>query len=87
MLMRGIASLFMLLIFAGASGVQDWTRTSEASNMRIIGHSDLNGQGNGGEGLILQQYPNGRRILFLAHERAPLCFSVIDVTSRPNRKS
>lgn len=53
---------------------------AEASNMQIIGHSNLNGAGKGGEGLALRQYPNGRRVLFLAHESAPMCFSVIDVT-------
>src|SRR5690348_13847670 len=52
----------------------------ESKNLKIIGHNDLNQHGNGGEGLMLKQYPNGRRILFLAHESAPLCFSVIDVT-------
>ncbi|HLY45850.1 MAG TPA: hypothetical protein VKQ73_09755 [Stellaceae bacterium] len=53
---------------------------AEASNMRIVGHSDLKGAGKGGEGLALQQYPDGRRVLYLAHESAPMCFSVIDVT-------
>ncbi|MGH6968960.1 MAG: hypothetical protein ACREEN_07645, partial [Stellaceae bacterium] len=48
--------------------------------MTIVGHSDLNGVGKGGEGLALKQYPDGRRILYLAHESAPMCFSVIDVT-------
>src|SRR4029079_2898538 len=55
-------------------------RVAEASNMQVIGHSDLNGAGKGGEGLALRQYPDGRRMLFLAHESAPMCFSVIDVT-------
>ena len=54
----------------------------ESRNMRIVGHSDLNGHGNGGEGLALRRYPDGRRILFLAHESAPLCFSVVDVTDK-----
>src|SRR5712692_8301822 len=54
---------------------------AEAKNMRILGHTDLNGHGNGGEGLALHQYPSGRRILFLAHESGPVCFSVIDVTN------
>ncbi|HEX3991309.1 MAG TPA: hypothetical protein VHX39_09080, partial [Acetobacteraceae bacterium] len=48
-------------------------RVAEASNMTLIGHSDLNGAGKGGEGLALHQYPDGRRILFLAHESAPMC--------------
>lgn len=58
----------------------DWLGAAAASNMQIIGHSDLNGAGKGGEGLALQQYSGGRRVLFLAHESGPMCFSVIDVT-------
>jgi hypothetical protein len=56
----------------------------EASNMKIIGYSNLNGAGKGGEGLALKQYPDGRRMLYLAHESAPMCFSVIDV-SKPEQ--
>src|SRR5689334_6205813 len=52
----------------------------EASNMEIIGHNDLNGYGKGGEGLAIKQYPDGQRILYLAHESAPMCFSALDVT-------
>ena len=49
-------------------------------NLELVGHSALNGAGKGGEGLALKQY-GSRKILFLAHESGPLCFSVIDVTS------
>ena len=82
-----------LALFAAALAVLGLARTAhaydpmsaaEASNMRIVGYSDLKGAGKGGEGLALQQYPDGRRILYLAHESAPMCFSVIDVT-RPER--
>jgi hypothetical protein len=59
---------------------------AEASNMRIIGHSNLNGVGKGGEGLALRQYPIGQRVLFLAHESAPMCLSVIDVTNPEDPK-
>ena len=52
----------------------------EARNLRIIGHSDLNGRGNGGEGLDLEQYPDGRRVMFYAHTEAPTCFTTVDVT-------
>ena len=52
-----------------------------AQNLRIIGHSDLNGKGNGGEGLDMHQYPDGRRVLFYAHTNAPNCVSTIDVTN------
>jgi hypothetical protein len=52
----------------------------DAKNLRVVGHSDLNGKGNGGEGLDLQQYPDGRRILFYAHTAPPTCFTTVDVT-------
>jgi len=42
--------------------------------------ADVTGQGDGGEGLALQQLPDGRRILYLAHEAPQRCLSVIDVT-------
>ena len=51
----------------------------KSENMRLIGHSDLNGFGNGGEGLALQA-KNGRRYLYIAHESAPKNFTVVDVS-------
>ena len=69
------------LAAAAHAQMADWVKPLEVSNMRIVGHNDLNGKGNGGEGLALTQYRNGRRVLFLAHESAPTCFSVIDVTN------
>lgn len=48
-------------------------------NLRVVGHTDINGAGKGGEGLALKQY-GARTVLFLAHESGPQCFSVIDVT-------
>jgi hypothetical protein len=83
----GLAFLMtaVFVINGAALQVEDWVRPLEALNMRIVGHTDLNGKGNGGEGLALTQYGDGRRVLFLAHESAPLCFSAIDVsdTARP----
>jgi hypothetical protein len=52
--------------------------------MEIVGWSDLNGYGKGGEGLAIKQYPDGERVLYLAHESGPMCMSVIDVT-HPDR--
>ena len=77
------AAAVLSLSLAGTADAQmaDWVKPLEASNMRIVGHTDLNGKGNGGEGLALTQYANGRRVLFLAHESAPTCFSVVDVTN------
>lgn len=65
---------------AGPARAQGELAAAEASNMQIVGRSDLNGAGKGGEGLALKQYSDGRRVLFLAHESGPMCFSVIDVT-------
>jgi hypothetical protein len=53
---------------------------SEVKNVVLIGHSDLNGHGDGGEGLAIQQWPDGRRVLYLAHEGTDWCLSVVDVT-------
>ena len=55
----------------------------QSKNMRLIGHNMLDGFGNGGEGFGLKQLPDGRRILFVAHESGPKDFTVLDVT-RPD---
>src|SRR5580692_1780217 len=74
----GLAAV--LVVTAQSAQADAIPAVAESSNMQIIGHSDLNGVGKGGEGLALHQYPDGQRVLFLAHESAPMCFSVIDVT-------
>lgn len=51
----------------------------EANNMRLVSHNDLGGHGNGGEGIALH-VGNGRRTLYIAHERAPKNFTAVDVT-------
>lgn len=73
--LAALAAAACLIAGLGPAFAQD-----AGNNMRIIGRSDLNGAGKGGEGLALKQYPDGRRVLFLAHESAPMCLSVIDVT-------
>ena len=77
---RSLIPAAALLMMAATARADPIPPVAEASNMRIIGHSDLNGAGKGGEGLALRRYPDGRRVLFLAHESAPMCFTVIDVT-------
>jgi hypothetical protein len=57
-----------------------------ARNMKLVGHSTLNGFGNGGEGISLKTLPGGRRILFIAHEGPPKDFTVLDVTDPSNPK-
>ena len=57
---------------------------AESNNMVLVGHNDLNGNGDGGEGLAIQQWPDGRRILYLAHEGQKTCVSILDVTHPEN---
>ncbi|HEY1299816.1 MAG TPA: hypothetical protein VGF07_04935 [Stellaceae bacterium] len=81
--MRGYAVWAIILgaLVASPAHAEDKLAAAEASNMQIIGRSDLNGAGKGGEGLALKQYPSGERVLYLAHESGPMCFSTIDVTT------
>ena len=57
---------------------------AEAQNVSLVGHNDLNGNGDGGEGLAIQQFPDGRRVLYLAHEGQKTCLSIVDVTHPEN---
>jgi hypothetical protein len=78
------SSLHVLLLLVGlvlSCAAVNAQRTAESRNVVLVGHNDLNGQGDGGEGLALQQFPDGRRILYLAHEAPQRCLSVIDVTT------
>src|SRR2546423_11504608 len=50
----------------------------DAHHMRLVGHDDLGGRGNGGEGIGLHAR-QGRRTLYVAHETGPANFSVVDV--------
>lgn len=52
---------------------------AESSGMRLLGQHDLAGRGHCGEGIAL--LPSGaRKYLYVAHERGPVNFSVLDVT-------
>src|SRR5690348_15099701 len=62
--LRAIILAAAMLIPALQSRADPIPPVAAASNMQIIGHSDLNGAGKGGEGLALGQYPNGQRVLF-----------------------
>ena len=57
-----------------------------SKNMTLIDHNDLAGFGGVGEGMALQVAPDGRRILWIAHEGPPKNFSGIDVTDPRNSK-
>jgi len=52
----------------------------EQKNMVLMGHDDLKGHGDGGEGLVIQRRPDGQRILYIAHEGETTCLSIVDVT-------
>ncbi|HUC63017.1 MAG TPA: hypothetical protein VMF53_13775 [Alphaproteobacteria bacterium] len=52
----------------------------DASNLKLLAHDELRGHGNIGEGVSLQVRPDGRRVLWLAHESAPTNFTGVDVT-------
>jgi hypothetical protein len=76
--MRALAILAVLA--CGPIACVGAQAAAESRNMVLVGHNDLNGNGDGGEGLALQRLPDGRKILYLAHEAPQRCFSVIDVT-------
>ncbi|HXJ83422.1 MAG TPA: hypothetical protein VMS64_32645 [Candidatus Methylomirabilis sp.] len=48
--------------------------------MRLLAQHELGGFGNCGEGMVIQLAPDGRRVLWLAHESAPKNFTAVDVT-------
>lgn len=52
---------------------------SESYGFRLLSHDELGSEGVG-EGISLQAAPDGRRILWLAHEGPPRNFTGIDVS-------
>lgn len=77
---RLVISIVCLVLLVAPTSTVEWARAKDARHLRLVGHHDLNGRGNGGEGLALRQYPDGRRVLFIAHLNAPTCLSTVDVT-------
>src|SRR5260370_6900070 len=55
-------------------------------NFKLIGHHLLDGFGGMGEGMSVQIAPDGRRILWLAHESAPKNFTPVHFSDprKPN---
>src|SRR5215831_17871944 len=49
-------------------------------NFKLLSHHMLDGFGGMGEGMSIQIAPDGRRILWLAHESAPKNFTGVDVS-------
>ena len=56
------------------------TAREESKGLRLLGHTDLAGNGNCGEGLALQQARDGRRVLWVAHEGGGVDVTAVDVT-------
>jgi hypothetical protein len=73
----GLCALITLALPPVAAAAPD------SQNVKLVGQTTLNGAGKGGEGLALKQY-GSQKILFLAHESGPQCFSVVDVTTPAN---
>lgn len=48
--------------------------------MRLLSQDTLGGFGGVGEGIAMQCLPDGRRVLWLAHEGAPKNFTAVDVS-------
>jgi hypothetical protein len=55
-------------------------QSSDVRGFKPLAHHALNGFGGLGEGMAIQIAPDGRRILWLAHEAAPKNFTAIDVS-------
>ncbi len=53
---------------------------TECRNFKLLAHDELAGHGGMGEGMSIQIAPDGRRILWLAHESAPKNFTAVDVS-------
>jgi hypothetical protein len=51
-----------------------------AWNFKLLAQHELGGFGGMGEGMSIQIAPDGRRILWLAHESAPKNFTAVDVS-------
>ena len=71
-----LAAAIMIVPQAGAQSA-----AAQAKNVVLLGHNNLNEHGDGGEGMAIQAWPDGRRVLYLAHEGTQYCLSIVDVTN------
>src|SRR6266700_6677308 len=49
-------------------------------NFKLLAQHELDGFGGMGEGMAVQIAPDGRRLIWLAHESAPKNFTAVDVS-------
>src|SRR5206468_6686528 len=73
---RAVGQLREMDMAASAKGTYEPT----TRNFKLLAHHALNGFGGMGEGMSIQIAPDGRRILWLAHESAPKNFTAVDVS-------
>ena len=78
--MRALDRFVVAALVAAAGPVTAGPAADESKDMELVAHHDLGGNGDGGEGMAIQQRPDGRRILYLAHEGQKTCLSIVDVT-------
>lgn len=76
-----LTGIFILL--SGCATTNSLT-SEKSNNMVLAGQNNLNNNGDGGEGLALQQLSDGRKILYFAHSAREYCLSVVDVTNPEN---
>jgi len=85
MYVRSVFHPIAFLILAGVVYLPAAAQQKAVSqNISLVGHNDLNGKGDGGEGLAIQVTPDGKRVLYLAHESQTTCVSIVDVTKPEN---
>ncbi len=51
-----------------------------ARDLKLLAQHDAGGAPNMGEGMAMKVTPDGRRIMYIAHEHPPMIFSIFDVT-------
>src|SRR6266702_4037073 len=56
-------------------------------NFKLLAQHELGGFGGMGEGMSVQIAPDGRRIIWLAHESAPKNFTAVDISAPEKPKS
>jgi len=69
---------FVLAVFAIAPLSAVAQVPADSFHLTLIGHADMT---SGGEGFAMKMTADGRRLLYVAHESAPHCFTIFDVTN------
>ncbi len=77
----GLAALFAFVSMPCGALAQ---AAPQALHMTLVGHANMS---SGGEGFAMKLAAGGRRILYVAHESAPHCFSIVDVTNPAQPKT